>query len=79
MSKINSHFPTSATYISFDNVKKICNQIGESEVDSNFAKVFRISIVRFYSYEIFAVNIKSIRTTRKIRNQQIKQGKIFLR
>jgi hypothetical protein len=82
MSHLNRHFPPSTTYISSESVRRACGRaikLEYSEEADNFAKLLRISICRFYTYEIYAVNIKSIRTTRKIRNQQIKQGKIFVR
>lgn len=77
--KVNELFPLNRTYISFQNVKIKCNYLNPNESDSNFAKVLRISMRKFYAYEIFTANLKSIRTTKKIRAQQIKQGKNFIR
>lgn len=77
--KAASLFPLSSTYISFEQLKKKLTLSLDEEDQANFNKILRISIRRFFSYEIFAVNFKSARTTRKIRNQQIKQGKYILR
>ncbi len=77
--KVNSVFPSTCTYISLDQLKKKLESTLDQEEHLNFIKILRTSIKRFFNYEIFTVNFKSARTTRRIRNQQIKQGKIILR
>ena len=45
---------------------------------AEFGKVLRISMRRFYLKEIYMIDIRSIRTTKEIRKEQIKKGKELL-
>ena len=72
LGELDQLFPKNQNYVVFDKVKSLCAE------DREFSKVLRISLKRFFRLEIFCVNIKSVRTTRKIRNLQIKQGKNFV-
>lgn len=80
LERLNEEFPVDKTYASFEKLRKMCSDTKlESGLEDYFGVALRISIRHFFLYEIHVVNIKSVRTTRKIRNQQVRQGRAFIK
>ena len=74
MPKINSEVPADKNYIKLSKFKELCTLDNDAK-NALFSKILRISLRRFFLMEIYNVDIRSVRTTREIRLEQIKTGR----
>ena len=74
--RLLKEFPLGICYISLKRLQAIwkSNTSAKGKFDP-FATILSISMRNFFLKEIYLVALRSIRTTRKIKNLQIKQGK----
>ena len=68
---LNKHLPPKKNYVSLGEVKEL---IEGKKVGKTFGKVLRTSLVDFYQQRIHSLEIKSARTSKEIRSQQVKKG-----